>query len=637
MGRLDTYYRAFVDFRKNTREDRDCAALRRVFARADADGDKIEVVKTVCHIEDDWIEAIEEGLVHIGKAIDEERQFIRSNGEVVPIEKVRTVSRESVEHLARHSNLLTKEPEAGSDIIPDQLYTVERLSDYAVYENRFLYMLLCYLRDFITFRYEKITALANTYEGGMHMKKTAVGDGRKTQLEVTLREVITDDPFLSENNPAKEKIGRISDNLKNVMVYLATPLMEQVSKSPMLKPPITETNVLKMNKNFRGAVKLYYYITAYDRDGFSIERTVKKISPWNDLLADEMAETVALTSFLTYEHGMEIGDYLKARYRVEEQRRRMLEEERHREQIEKLRRRVRESGESPEEYMLMLEQRNRMLEADSAQLKAARAEIERLTQTLQEQTEQIAQLTLTVEDKMRELEEQETRHKEETQALVAAHEQEILDLNTRHAEEMQALRAQHEEEMQALRAQHEEELAALRTRQEEELSALRARHEEETEALRGEASARYAEYEERLAQTARQNEESRRSLADAETRAQQFEEQRTLIAAKYNALRREYGLFTPSDDFTTAESFGEIERQYRLFTKFFKEEWKKTRKRIRKEVFAEARREAPVQTGRAAPPAQEAGGAQAEEKGLQAEDGAQAEPQRAEHDNGGQK
>ena len=60
MGRLDTYYRAFVDFRKNTREDRDCAALRRVFARADADGDKIEVVKTVCHIEDDWIEAIEE-------------------------------------------------------------------------------------------------------------------------------------------------------------------------------------------------------------------------------------------------------------------------------------------------------------------------------------------------------------------------------------------------------------------------------------------------------------------------------------------------------------------------------------------------------------------------------------------------
>lgn len=141
---LDIYYRALTDLRRHTKEDRDCEARRKSISSADTANDNIEVIKTNCIIEEDWIDAIEKGLVHVGKALGEERQFIRSNGEVIPIEKVKQVSKDSVEHLARHSNLLTRKPEEGRNIIPDQLYTVERLSDFAVYENRFLYMLLCF-------------------------------------------------------------------------------------------------------------------------------------------------------------------------------------------------------------------------------------------------------------------------------------------------------------------------------------------------------------------------------------------------------------------------------------------------------------------------------------------------------------
>ncbi|MFQ7036464.1 MAG: DUF2357 domain-containing protein, partial [Candidatus Borkfalkia sp.] len=163
MGQLDRLFRAFTDYRKNTKEERDCKRARRSVSRANADADRLQVVRTECEVENDWIDAIEEGLVFIGKAIAEERQFIRSNGEVQDIEKVKSVSRESVEHLARHSNLFTKDRGEGEDIIPDRLFTVERLTDYAVYENRFLYMLLCYLRDFIAYRYEKIVALTSMY------------------------------------------------------------------------------------------------------------------------------------------------------------------------------------------------------------------------------------------------------------------------------------------------------------------------------------------------------------------------------------------------------------------------------------------------------------------------------------------
>ena len=139
MNYIDTLYRALVDYRKNTQGNNECKSHRTAIIAANPAQDVIEVTRKNCTIEEDWIEAIERGLEFIEKAIKEERQFIRSNGEVIPIEKVKRVSKDSVEHLARHSNFFTRAPKEGEDLIPEHLYTVERLSDYAVYENRFLY------------------------------------------------------------------------------------------------------------------------------------------------------------------------------------------------------------------------------------------------------------------------------------------------------------------------------------------------------------------------------------------------------------------------------------------------------------------------------------------------------------------
>ena len=125
MNQLDVYYRALYELSKLRDGHRECAVYRRAVASADPEAAAITVKRVSCTVEEDWICAIEEGLVHIEKAIKEERQFIYSNGEVVPIEKVKNVSTESVRHLAKHSNLIGKQ-EAGKDVVPDHLYTVER-------------------------------------------------------------------------------------------------------------------------------------------------------------------------------------------------------------------------------------------------------------------------------------------------------------------------------------------------------------------------------------------------------------------------------------------------------------------------------------------------------------------------------
>ena len=438
MNYLDIYYRALIDYRRSTTSFRECDNQRVSVAKADADKDTLTVVRRVCRVDTEWVDAIEEGLVHVEKAIREERQFIRSNGEVVDIEKVKNVSRDSVEHLSRHSNLITRYEE-GQDLIPDRLYTVERLSDYAVYENRFLYMLLCYLRDFITVRYNKILELEHTYNGSMEMKKSIAMTKRNIEFEIKIQEEKKDDVYLKRQSESRDIIVRIGNQLKLVLAFLATPLMQEVSKSPMLKPPITKTNVLRMNNNFRGALKLYEFVSAYDKPGYEAEEKTSTQSPFRMDIADEMAEIVMLTSFLTYEHGLNLKSQLQEEYDLEEQRRKEEEKRRLLDQLKALRHRIRENGGDPEEYMLLLEKTNRLLQEDRENLRIARQEIEDLNGKIE-----------ALEGEKSRLNEEITKLNGEIEALKESHKNEIEALNESHAAEINTINEENKAQKKSL-------------------------------------------------------------------------------------------------------------------------------------------------------------------------------------------
>lgn len=523
MTQLDIYYRALVDLYKLTSSNRDCVSARNLLIKSESGGDSISVRRYVCEIEEDWIEAIEKGLVFIEKAIGEERQFIRSDGEIVPIEKVKNVSRESVEHLARHSNFITREQEDNDDIIPDRLLTVERLNDYAVYENRFIYMLLCLLRDFISLRYQKILDLTTTYRGAMTMRRSVNVMGNKLDYEVRLDEEKKDDWYLRENNSAKSAINRIDLILKSVCFYLRTPLMEEVGKVAMIKPPVTKTNVLRMDKNFKGAVELYDFIVAYDRDGYSVKEQVDYISPFPDKISEEFALTALLSSFLTYEHGLKLENYLAAEYDKEEQKRREEEQIRLQEQIKALSKRVKDSGGDADEYMLMLEKRIRFLEKENAQLDAAQQEISSLRGEIESLTGRETEL-----------------------------QEKITSLND-------AITKAEAEHAYALRQAKEEFFA-------------------ETDKMR-------AEQREEIGKAQEETRQKQRELDETLCRFEKLQSQKAFSDARLNALSKQYNLVSDSQNYTSESAFLELEMQYLAFENFFKDEWKKTKKQIRKDVL----------------------------------------------------
>ena len=623
MNYLDTLYRALVDYRKNTLENNDCKTQRDAIIVADNENDKIVITRQNCTIELDWVETIERGLEFVEKAIKEERQFIRSNGEVIPIEKVKRVSKDSVEHLARHSNYFTREQEEGNDLVPDQLYTVERLSDYAVYENRFLYMMLCYLRDFIGMRYEKIVELTNTYNGNMEMNKSIVESNRRIKFEIKLEEEKKNDDYLREHNQSQSQIDRILTIYKATILYLNTPLMIEVAKSPMIKPPIMRTNVLKMNRNFREALSLYEYVTAYDKDGYTIETETKQISPFVGVVADEFSEMVELALFLTYEHGLGLKEYLKKNYDQEEKRR--IDEERRKlaEQIRNVARHLKTDGITAEEYILMLEKRIRDLEKMEEELAAAKKEIENYEKEVQNLNEEIriaqdriralgAEIVALHEKYTEELRRMQTEYEEKIDTLILEHEQRIEEINRAYEETMEALKQSHLEEVDRLNAEHQEEVDVLNAVHQEKVEALNTAHQEKVDALNekiaqmaeekrqadeeyelamDKARTEHSEHirslnEEYTAKTNVLNAKIAKGIEDLNTLNGKYtvlQDEKALISARYKALQLERGQKIDNEQFTSKEGFDELEREYELFRKFFKGAWRKTRKVIRLE------------------------------------------------------
>lgn len=290
-----------------------------------------------CRVDEEWLSRIEQGMDFVGKAIDEERRFIRVNGEVVPIEKVRRVSKESIRHLARHSELISRPQE--DDVIPDKLYTVERLNDYATYENRFLYRLLVTAKEFLYKRRAAIAKALGSYGGSMNARFTLGPSEKSLTFTMKLEDTRNGDDYLTQSS---EVFRRLEKLIRTVDFYLATPLMTELAKEAVISAAITKNNVLKMDKNFKQAVELYDFLATYEQDGFEIEE--KTIAP--DLSAD--AGRIALLAVLSvYGNTPRVAEWLKGQSEREAADRLALLKER--------------MDSDPEGYVLELERRNARL------------------------------------------------------------------------------------------------------------------------------------------------------------------------------------------------------------------------------------------------------------------------------------
>ena len=491
MRLMDLYYKAFKSLRNQTQEDSNSQKLRKIISHSNYQNENFTATKYDCVIEVDWIENIEEGLIYVEKAIREDRQFIRTEGEVVPIEKVKKVSKTTVEHLSRHSDFITRAPKnPKDDLIPDKLYIVEKLSDFLVYENRFIYMLLCYLKDFIQMRLDKIKDKTTTYQSEMRIDKHIDASQRHLSYKLDFDEEYKNDPFLVDQYQQIPLVNRVETIYAIAVSLLQTPLMREVAKAPMIKPPVVKTNVLRMNPNFRAALKLYDYIMAYNKDGYEFKEIKKTFKPLPSEMSDEIAETIQLSSFITYMEGNGIREHLEERYQALEKEIKTQQTKKTKDEIKRLKKRIVEMHEDPAEYILKLERRNIELEKESMELAQEKEKNIELLKTIDilekekiEDQENIYQLSIDLSERLDEINQLNQKYFDDMTEAEEIHQKELIDLEDKHQSTIVSMNKKHESELVAIDQKHQRETLELNQKHEARVKELNNMHETKYQAL----------------------------------------------------------------------------------------------------------------------------------------------------------
>lgn len=440
-NQLDRYHRAFRSYKNELENGALQDKLHRAICRAASSREHLRTSRFRCEVDTDWIEYLEEHLIYLEKAILENRQFILQQGETQLIEKAKRVSKASVEHLAQHSEMITHMPEPGEDLLPDKLYVVENDSNFAVYENRFLYMLLLDLSDFVENKYQKVVEWWNKYISELHLDKEISVGKRKLEFSLSLKENACNDPDTAYDEETAACITRIGELQRSISALLQTSLMKEVSHAPLVKPPIARTNVLKMDPNFKIAVEVYDYLCAYDRDGYTVHEMREDMSRFSEAMEADFAELVAMSSYLTYRYGGRLEERMEQRFEQQNKLLREQEDERCRALLCALKARLAAKECSVEEYVTALEERNMALEQDRNQLNALEHELSSRRIEIYELSERGAQLGKEKAQLEQQLREQQLAAKEQA----AAHRREMEQQREQHAAEIAEWQKRYEE------------------------------------------------------------------------------------------------------------------------------------------------------------------------------------------------
>jgi chromosome segregation ATPase len=288
-----------------------------------------------------------------------------------------------------------------------------------------------------------------------------------------------------------------------------------------------------------------------------------ELAPFSSELSETLADVCVLLSFITYEHGLDILGALKLDYEKEESRRRTEEIRIKAEQIEALRRRIRNSGESPEEYMLALEKQLKLMQTELAAVEPIKLEIKKLEDERDGLILKNSQLHGDVTLLTAELGEINGRWELELEGIKAEHNERILEMSAAHSAAISELENKHSAELVARFEQHRAEISEL----ENIYSARKKEADAEIEALRASLEAKCAE------------------LAELKTAHDELKSENELAQARLKGIRAEHGLMTDEDSFTDKERFDRLEKEYDAFTRFYKSQWNKTKKQIRKKVL----------------------------------------------------
>lgn len=421
-------------------------------------------------IDMDWVIAIEETLPYIQKAIDEQRRFIKQAENVVRIKKAK------------------------------KILTVEREEGFAIYENRVLLTLIHKALTFVDDKYSKMKDVPNDSYNNITMNRHLELNQQK--LDFSVNYVNEDHESLAEDLDVEnieslsdfDRIRRIRQGLNEC---LATPLMKEIAKEPQVKPPLTQTNLLKENPNFKKAVELWSFLDTYKKQGFELVG-----EEYNGKMTDENKEDVYLA--MEFQHFMmsittnpALRKMLQEKYeeenalakeeadRPEKVKEMVLEaqtEAVRKEEIEKLTAEITELKQKIAEQKQKIEEQANIIKTQEGKIAALENEIESHAKQVEQMNADFAEKTRIAEEnfanrlsaKQKEFDDAQTAHNEYVTKLNTDNANKIAELNTNHSNEVAQLKSDYENRIDTINKENATATANLKSDYEGQLTSMKA-------------------------------------------------------------------------------------------------------------------------------------------------------------------
>lgn len=421
-------------------------------------------------IDMDWVIAIEETLPYIQKAIEEQGRFIKQAENVVRIKKAK------------------------------KILTVEREEGFAIYENRVLLTLIHKALMFVDDKYSKMKDVPNDSYNNITMNRHLELNQQK--LDFSVNYVNEDHESLAEDLDVEDieslsdfdRIRRIRQGLNEC---LATPLMKEIAKEPQVKPPLTQTNLLKENPNFKKAVELWSFLDTYKKQGFELVG-----EEYNGKMTDENKEDVYLA--MEFQHFMmsittnpALRKMLQEKYeeenalakeeadRPEKVKEMVLEaqtEAVHKEEIEKLTAEITELKQKIAEQKQKIEEQANIIKTQEGKIAALENERESHAKQVEQMNADFAEKTRIAEEnfanrlsaKQKEFDDAQTAHNEYVTKLNTDNANKIAELNTNHSNEVAQLKSDYENRIDTINKENATATANLKSDYEGQLTSMKA-------------------------------------------------------------------------------------------------------------------------------------------------------------------
>ena len=245
-----------------------------------------------------WVEMIEQTIIPLDTIIRNPRRFIKNEEEILPIEMVKTVTTESIRHLAQHTNMIATVK--GDEVTPQRMLNIHKEESFETYENRFIYTLLQKLQYFLDKRLQALMSKTGAQDM-LEMRLDGSFDTGKDQVAYKLEfsyttphvDLADEDLKINADVSTLSSMQRVERIRRILYDFMGSQLIRTLEGCALVRPPLTMTNVLTKNQDFKKAVELWMFIERYEDLGYNVSQVEREAIPTEKFL-DEMFSVIAL-------------------------------------------------------------------------------------------------------------------------------------------------------------------------------------------------------------------------------------------------------------------------------------------------------------------------------------------------------